>query len=389
MKSGLWILGLVIIAGIIFGWYLRGREDRDWQRIEEASDAQQKIEKLESFVARYPGSEHRQQACEMYADLLLNEVGDSARFIGYAEALLASDPDPELEDFALDGLDEARNTRGRLTDIQGIEDPRARIARLEAFLDEFPESRNRDRAYYMMGNAMTEGLKDTTGFILLAERVIAEEPDHYSKAAMFYLLYGDFVDHSPDKALASARRLSESPVKVSWVYEYLASDITQRELDLDIALALSNGALKYAESADDSASSFDSRGWIYYKQGDYDKAMGDLRRAVELTQDPYEPFLRHLGKAALKAGDGDAAFDTFRSILVLGEYDYAQATLDSLMDSRGYSARQRGEFERGIWDSRLAAAEPAQAFSLPDLADVEYSFDPAGKVSLINFMSPT
>jgi hypothetical protein len=74
----------------------------------------------------------------------------------------------------------------------------------------------------------------------------------------------------------------------------------------------------------------------------------------------------------------------------MGEYDYVRAALDSLMDARGYSPGEKGGLEEAVWEERIAGARAGAAFALKTLAGEAYEFDPlAGRVAVINFMSPT
>ena len=75
---------------------------------------------------------------------------------------------------------------------------------------------------------------------------------------------------------------------------------------------------------------------------------------------------------------------------VMGEYDYARASLDSLMDAGGYSSGERDGFFDAIWEERFAGAQACEPFALPTLDGRTYEFDPMGAgVAVINFMSPT
>ena len=76
-------------------------------------------------------------------------------------------------------------------------------------------------------------------------------------------------------------------------------------------------------------------------------------------------------------------------MLVLGEYDFAKTTLDSLMESRGYSDEQKEKFGESIWETRIENAMTAEAFTLSDILDDSFAYAPAGRVTLLNFMSPT
>jgi tetratricopeptide (TPR) repeat protein len=384
MKSGLWILAIVVIVAIVLGFFLNRKNEnlRAWAEIEVTEDVKARIGLLETFMAVYPGDEHREEAYKMYANLLLKEVGDSARFIAYAEELLESEIDPDIKDLVYSGLDRARNTRGMLTRIGEIEDPEARIAAAEGFLTEFPDTRNKDRAYYLMGNTMVEGLQDTARLERLAERVIGKEPDADARAVMYYMLYAVHVDTNPEKSLAAMERLADNPVDSGWIYSYIASDINRRELDPDLALRLCGRALEFAKDARDSADAFDSRGWIYYGQEEYDMAVRDLEAAVAAAEEPDERYLEHLGKAALKAGEPDKTFEALKSLLVLGEYDFARSMLDSLMEARGYSDKQKEKFAQSVWETRIAGAMTAVAFTLSDISDKPFEYDPMGKVTL-------
>jgi len=391
MKSGLWILVVVVIVAMAAGYFLHGRNEhlRAWAEIEATEDTEARIGMLETFLADYPEDERREDACRMYTDLLLEETGDSARFIENAKMLLETEIDPDIKDFLYSSLDRARNARARLVAIGEIEDPEAKIAAAEDFLSSFPDTRRKDWAYWLMADGMVDGLKDTVRFEMLAERVIREEPDAEARAQMYYMLYAVHVDNDPGKSLAAMEKLVENPVDAGWIYSYIASDISRRELDPDLALRLCDRALEYAGDAGDSADAFDSRGWIYYGLEDYDKAIQDLEYAVALAGEPDEQYLEHLGKAALKAGDGDKAFDALESMLVLGEYEFAKTTLDSLMESRGYSGEQKMVFAESIWEKRVAGAMTAEAFTLPDILDRPFAYDPIGKVTVLDFMSPT
>jgi Flp pilus assembly protein TadD len=66
----------------------------------------------------------------------------------------------------------------------------------------------------------------------------------------------------------------------------------------------------------------DSLGWVYYKMGDYSKALTVLKRAVELV--PEDPvILEHLGDAYLKANDQKNALKAYERSLKLGHKDQA------------------------------------------------------------------
>jgi tetratricopeptide (TPR) repeat protein len=174
------------------------------------------------------------------------------------------------------------------------------------------------------------------------------------------------------------------------VYNYIAYDYAERAKRLGLATALADIAIKYAESAEDSASHFDTRGWVYFQSRNYEKALADLEQAARLSPGPSEEVLGHLAQAQLKTGRVDEAFDTFRTVLVSGEYADARENIDAIMDQKGYTRRQREAFENDLWAERMERAVPVQPFTLTALDGSTFEYKPeASTVSIINFFSPT
>ncbi len=277
-----------------------------------------------------------------------------------------------------------------LEEIEGIEDAQARLSRLKEFISEYPESEARGSAYGAIANTMVRALGDTAGFLEFADLTLGQEKDPKGRTTIYYWLYGIQAASEPEAALETAGRLLGESIETSGIYNYVGYDLAERGMGLDIALGLCKKALLFAETASDSANILDSRGWVYFKLAEYDLAMADLDKAAGLFDPPYEEVLKHLAEAALKAGRSDKAFETMKAILVMGEHDYARASLDSLMGVRGYSPDERARFDESIWEERLAGAMACEAFALPTLAGETYEFDPlAGAVAVINFMSPT
>jgi Flp pilus assembly protein TadD len=64
----------------------------------------------------------------------------------------------------------------------------------------------------------------------------------------------------------------------------------------------------------------DSLGWVYYQKGDYEKALEQLKKAVELVPD--DPvILEHLGDTYLKLNDREKALEYYRKSLDLKTKD--------------------------------------------------------------------
>jgi tetratricopeptide (TPR) repeat protein len=285
---------------------------------------------------------------------------------------------------------EEADESARLNEIGQIEDSETKISRLEGFIAASPKSPLKPRAYSMIARELLKAVKDTTRFVDFARETIETEDDAQSKAIAYYYLYKVELETSVEAASLIGKEILDDPIDVGWIYNAIGFDLAERNQKLDLALPLCERAIGLAESRDDSASFIDSRGLVYYQMGMYDEAVADLEMALGLFEEPFEETLRHLAYARLRAGDSDKAFDTFKAILVMGEYDYAKASLDSLMTARGYSSGEIEAFDRSIWEARMAAARPAEAFDLPTLQGDIYTFEPSGgAVSVINFLSPT
>jgi tetratricopeptide (TPR) repeat protein len=241
----------------------------------------------------------------------------------------------------------------------------------------------------MISRELLRTVKDTTRFVDFARETIETEEDQESKAIVYYYLFTVENETGPAAASQLGKELLERPIDVGWIYNEIGYGLALSGEELDVALALCEKAIQLAEDRSDSASYIDSRGWVYYQMERYDEAAADLEVAVTLFEEPFEETLRHLAYARLKGGYADKAFDTFKQILIMGEYDYARASLDSLMTASGYTGAHRAAFEQSIWEARMAAAEPAEAFEMPTLGDDVYAFEPSGAVSVINVMSPT
>jgi tetratricopeptide (TPR) repeat protein len=282
---------------------------------------------------------------------------------------------------------------GELTVLRGIasvEDPEAKIGQLEQFLVDYPETDYKSDVYYMIAGAMLSDLGDTVGMIEFAERTLEEESDPETQALMYYRLYRATSETRPDEAYLYAVRLRDSGLETAWVYNYIAYDYAEKAKRLMLAATLADRAVEFAESAEDSASHLDTRGWIYFQGRDYERALTDLEEAARIAPEPSDEVLGHLAQAQLKTGRTDEAFDTFRAVLVMGEYPEARENIEVLMNQRGFTRRQKEAFESDLWEARIARAELIAPFTLPALAGGTYDYEPgASAVSIINFFSPT
>ena len=284
---------------------------------------------------------------------------------------------------------EETDLMAELRAIGDIEDAEIKLSRLEGFIAESSEGRLRARAYLMAAREMTDALKDTTRFFDFARETIENETDPESKAMIYYWLYRVEYETSLEAAAIIGQEILTNHIDVGWIYNYIGFDLAERGEKPELALALCRKAVELAADSADSASYLDSRGWAHYRNGMYQEAIDDLDLALSLYDEPYEEVLKHLGYACLAADRSAKAFEAFRSILVMGEYDYARSTLDSLMAMRGATPDEMDAFDESIWDDRITGAETAGAFSMPTITGGDHRFDPGKTIAILNFMSPT
>ena len=282
------------------------------------------------------------------------------------------------------------NEQAEFKEIGELTDSEAKIDKLGRFISDYPKGDLKARAYSTIAKEMLDALKDTTRFVGFARQTIEKETDPESKAMMYYRLYDLKAEAKPEEAALIGTELLKVPIDASWLYNYIGYDLADRGRDLDLALALCQRSVELSKTPEDSAMCLDSVGFTYYMKGMYQEAVAALEKSVSLYGEPPEEGLHHLAEAYIKAGENAKSFATFRKILVIGEYDYARAFVDSVMTAERYAPNKRQQFENDLWQDRTGAAAPAVAFSMPALTGETVSFEPTkGGIVVLNFMSPT
>ncbi len=274
----------------------------------------------------------------------------------------------------------------KLAAAEKIEDVDARLVAFKRLIAEDPPDRLKRRVYRKIAATMLSAKADTSGFVRFAWDALESERGPGSRSELFYFIYTTGVEDENE----IAKKLLELDRMESWIYNYIAYEFFERGENLEVALSLAEKAIELAESKTDSAMYLDTRGAIYLKMGSYSKALPDLVKAAGLLDEPDVEILRHLAQAYIASGDKEKAFETYRSILLLGEYDFARSAIDSLMDLRGLSPAERDRFERELWEERISSAKTFEPFTLRSAEGEDYQFKlPASEVTLIALMSPT
>lgn len=161
----------------------------------------------------------------------------------------------------------------------------------------YEEAEDYDRAVEMLGQAV---------------RLEPEETKYLFRLGVAYDKWGRKEESI--ETMKSVIRLDPQDASALNYLGYTYADLGQ---NLAEAERLIQEALKVKP---DDGYITDSLGWVYYKMGDYSRALTVLKRAVELV--PEDPVIReHLGDAYAKANDPKNALQSYKHALNLGHKD--------------------------------------------------------------------
>ncbi len=110
-------------------------------------------------------------------------------------------------------------------------------------------------------------------------------------------------------------------------YNELAYHYAENETNLDEGLTF---ALKASQLSPKDASILDTLGWVYFKKGAYEKALENLKSAIESS--PNSPTIRyHLGMAYYKSNDPKNALNEFKNSLAISRrFNEASRSLEMI-----------------------------------------------------------
>ncbi len=118
-----------------------------------------------------------------------------------------------------------------------------------------------------------------------------------------------------DESIATMKKIIRMDPEDASALNYLGYTYADLGIHLDEAEVLIRKAL---EIKPDDGYILDSMGWVYFQQGKFDKALGYLERAAELTD--YEAIIAaHLADTYLKTGQKLKALKTFHKALAHAE----------------------------------------------------------------------
>ena len=152
-----------------------------------------------------------------------------------------------------------------------------------------------------------------------AEEFIRQAIDSDPDNPRYYFRLGVVYDkwNKKEASMASMRKVIELDPKHANALNYLGYTYADLGTNLDEAERLIKEALKYKPN---DGYITDSLGWVYYKKGEFEKALQYLQKAVEIVPD--DPImLEHLGDAYLKLDNKPQALKYYRKSLQHKEKD--------------------------------------------------------------------
>jgi tetratricopeptide (TPR) repeat protein len=186
------------------------------------------------------------------------------------------------------------------------DDPTGAIRGLESALRQRPESL--ELMAYLASLYRQE--KDYPRAIQLLEQLVAQVPDNDRYRFTLGAAYDEA--NQKERSLAEMRKAIQLNPRNAAALNYLGYSLADQGVQLDEAERLIRRAL---ELQPNEGIYIDSLGWVYYRRGDYKRAVEQLERAVELAgEDP--TIVEHLGDAYQRLGRGDAALRVYRDALL-------------------------------------------------------------------------
>jgi tetratricopeptide (TPR) repeat protein len=185
------------------------------------------------------------------------------------------------------------------------------VEQLQAMAQKNPE--NAEIKYYLASIYEESGHYDTAADHL--RQALEKDPDN----SRYLFRLGVVYDKQKNKtaSIEAMRRVIAVDPQNASALNYLGYTYADLGENLDEAERLILEALKYKP---DDGFITDSLGWVYYKKGDYQKALRYLKKASEIVPD--DPVIQeHVGDAYLKLNDRASALKYYQKAMSKREKD--------------------------------------------------------------------
>ncbi len=190
----------------------------------------------------------------------------------------------------------------------------ATISVLELVQDVIPDSPSTRTLYGLLAFRADDFETALTQFER-AERLTIENGDEEELTSQFYFWLG-----------ASAERIKEYEKSEQYFMKAVQMQPDYAEARNYLSFMLAERGIKLDEAYDhvdvalaiepDNAAYIDTRGWIYFKRGEYDKARIDIERAMELMPDD-PTIIDHMGDIEFATGNTEEALSWWKKSIEL------------------------------------------------------------------------
>jgi tetratricopeptide (TPR) repeat protein len=173
---------------------------------------------------------------------------------------------------------------------------------------------------FLLAVALEEAKQHQPALAMFEETVVeAQNVQPGMLNAQFYRQYGETAEQAGlyDEAaqlLKKSLETEEDPESIATTANYLGYMWVDHSLNIEEGGALIKRAL---EIDPDNGAYLDSMGWYYYRTNQFDKAVPELIRAVEMIK-PEDPIVyEHLGDTYIKLNDVAKAVDCWQKAIEL------------------------------------------------------------------------
>lgn len=148
--------------------------------------------------------------------------------------------------------------------------------------------------------------------IQILEKVVKQDPQNTQ--ALYYLGHLQGEAQLFDKAIVNMRRVLLVDPNHADALNYIAYYFAEQQINLDEALKMAN---KANEIRPNDGHILDTLGWIYFKMGQYSKAVSYLERAYGLSPEE-STIAEHLAQVYSSRGFSDKALQVYNKLLQKG-----------------------------------------------------------------------
>lgn len=174
------------------------------------------------------------------------------------------------------------------------------------------KEKDSSHAIFALAN-MLQGLTRYEESAKVIEDFLASHPDNRDTALIFALGVARDKLGDWEKSVAHMLRIIEINPDDAHALNYIGYTWADRGIKLDEAEKYVTKAVKLLPK---NGYILDSLGWVYFKQGKYEKAVAELERASVLSPED-AVIMEHLGDARVKAGDREGAKKAYEKSLLL------------------------------------------------------------------------